>query len=268
MHADALHRLELTTEIDRALAHQELHLAYQPVVELGTGRTVGVEALVRWHHPTRGEVLPVEFIPFAEDTGQIIAIGRWVLEEACRQGKRWHTFGDPLSIAVNLSPRQLQDPELVDFVRSTLAATGLPPSSLLLELTETALMSEPDAGFEVIRRLKRLGIRLAIDDFGTGYSSLAYLHRLPVDVIKVDRSFIADLGLGSDRSTLARGVLELVRSLQVSTVAEGVETSGQLAALRDLRCQLGQGFIFSQPVAAGEITDLLAAQGPFLAEAG
>jgi EAL domain-containing protein (putative c-di-GMP-specific phosphodiesterase class I) len=162
-------------------------------------------------------------------------------------------------MSVNLSPRQLQDPNLVDYVRSILAETGMRPSSLVLELTETALMAEPDAGFAVIRRLKRLGVRLAIDDFGTGYSSLAYLHRLPVDVIKVDRSFIADLGLGTDRATLARGILELVRTLQVSTVAEGVETAEQLDELRDVRCELGQGYMFSRPVAAEAITDLLAA---------
>jgi EAL domain-containing protein (putative c-di-GMP-specific phosphodiesterase class I) len=221
---------------------------------------VGVEALVRWQHPQRGYVLPVEFVPFAEETGQIVPLGRWVLREACRQARAWHDAGNSLlSMSVNLSARQLQDPDLVDFLERTLAETGLSPDRLVLELTETALMAEPDAGFQVIRRLKGLGVRLAIDDFGTGYSSLAYLHRLPVDVIKVDRSFIADLGLGSDRATLARGILELVRSLQVSTVAEGVETSEQLDALRTIRCELGQGFMFSRPVTPEPISKLLGA---------
>jgi diguanylate cyclase (GGDEF)-like protein/PAS domain S-box-containing protein len=260
MHASALQRLELTTELDRALSCGELQLAYQPVVDLDTGGVVGVEALVRWHHPQRGVVMPLEFIPFAEDTGQIVPLGRWVLREACRQGREWHDQGNGwLSLSVNLSPRQLQDPNLVDHVREILEETGMRPESLVLELTETALMTEPDAGFQVIRRLKRLGVRLAIDDFGTGYSSLAYLHRLPVDVIKVDRSFIADLGLGTDRATLARGILELVRTLRVSTVAEGVETAEQLDELRNVRCQLGQGYMFSRPVAAEAITTLLAA---------
>jgi EAL domain-containing protein (putative c-di-GMP-specific phosphodiesterase class I) len=228
-------------------------------VDVDGGQIVGVEALVRWQHPQRGLVMPLEFIPFAEETGQILPLGRWVLSEACRQARAWHDLGNPaLTMSVNLSARQLQDPTLVDFVAATLAETGLRPDRLVLELTETALMAEPDAGFQVIRRLKRLGVRLAIDDFGTGYSSLAYLHRLPVDVIKVDRSFIADLGLGSDRATLARGVLELVRTLQVATVAEGVETAEQLSALRTARCQLAQGFMFSRPVPAQEITGILA----------
>jgi diguanylate cyclase (GGDEF)-like protein/PAS domain S-box-containing protein len=258
MHADALQRLEITAELDRALRLRELLLAYQPVVGVDDGEIVGVEALVRWQHPQRGLVMPLEFIPFAEETGQILPLGRWVLSEACRQARAWHDLGNPnLTMSVNLSARQLQDPNLVDFVAGTLAETGLRPDSLVLELTETALMAEPDAGFQVIRRLKRLGVRLAIDDFGTGYSSLAYLHRLPVDVIKVDRSFIADLGLGSDRATLANGVLELVRTLQVSTVAEGVETAEQLSALRTARCQLAQGFMFSRPVPAEEITEIL-----------
>ncbi|HKG50107.1 MAG TPA: EAL domain-containing protein [Actinomycetales bacterium] len=262
MHANALQRLELTAELDRALSCGELRLAYQPVVDLDSGRVVGVEALVRWHHPQRGEVMPLEFIPFAEDTGQIVPLGHWVLREACRQGREWHDQGNGwLSMSVNLSPRQLQDPRLVDNVREILEETGMRPGNLVLELTETALMAEPDTGFQVIRRLKRLGVRLAIDDFGTGYSSLAYLHRLPVDVIKVDRSFIADLGLGTDRATLARGILELVRTLQVSTVAEGVETAEQLDELRTVRCELGQGYMFSRPVAAEAITSLLAAAG-------
>jgi diguanylate cyclase (GGDEF)-like protein/PAS domain S-box-containing protein len=258
MHTDALQRLEITAELDRALSQDELLLDYQPVVDVDGGQVVGVEALVRWQHPQRGLVMPLEFIPFAEETGQILPLGRWVLSEACRQARVWHDLGNPaLTMSVNLSARQLQDPTLVDFVAATLAETGLRADSLVLELTETALMAEPDAGFQVIRRLKRLGVRLAIDDFGTGYSSLAYLHRLPVDVIKVDRSFIAELGLGSDRATLARGVLELVRTLQVATVAEGVETAEQLSALRTARCQLAQGFMFSRPVPAQEITGLL-----------
>ena len=261
MHANALPRLELTAELDRAMTHDELRLAYQPVVDLDSGRVVGVEALVRWQHPERGVVMPVEFIPFAEETGQILPIGRWVLSEACRQARAWQDEGSgPLTMSVNLSARQLQDPRLVEALETTLAETGLRPDRLVLELTETALMAEPDAGFQVIRRLKRLGVRLAIDDFGTGYSSLAYLHRLPVDVIKVDRSFIADLGLGTDRATLARGILELVRSLQVSTVAEGIETSEQLDALRTFRCELGQGYMFSRPVAPDAISELLLAR--------
>lgn len=260
MHAQALRRLELTAELDRAVERREFYLEYQPIVALSTGRVVGVEALVRWRHPEQGVISPAEFIPLAEETGLIVPLGQWVLDEACRQGRAWQRrFADELSVGVNLSPRQLQDPDLVRRVAEALEHSGLPAANLLLELTESVLMSEPDAAMDILAQLKGLGVRLAIDDFGTGYSSLGYLHRLPVDVIKVDKTFVSDLGQGASRSTLARGILQLTRNLQVTTVAEGIESDAQLSALRSLGCDLGQGYYFSRPVAPPDMTRLLEA---------
>jgi EAL domain-containing protein (putative c-di-GMP-specific phosphodiesterase class I) len=206
------------------------------------------------------EVPPGEFIPLAEEAGMILPIGHWVLREACRQVKAWQErwpTAPPLTIAVNLSARQLQHPGIVDEVHAALAAAGLDPQSLVLEITETTIMEQLDAAIAILTDLRRLGVRLALDDFGTGYSSLSYLQRLPVDILKIDRSFVAGVAKSTEDSALARGILTLGQTLGLETVAEGIETAEQLAALRELGCQLGQGYYFARPLGPAAVDALL-----------
>ena len=260
MHATVLERLDLAADLSRAVEKGQLHLCYEPQISLESGRVCCLEALVRWRHPTRGEVSPGEFIPLAEETGMILPIGHWVLREACRQVKAWQERWPapaPLTIAVNLSARQLQHPGIVDEVRAALAATGLDSQSLVLEITETAIMEQLDAAITILTELRRLGVRLALDDFGTGYSSLSYLQRLPVDILKIDRSFVAGVAKSTQDSALARGILTLGQTLGLETVAEGIETAEQLAALRELGCQLGQGYYFARPLGPTAVDALL-----------
>jgi diguanylate cyclase (GGDEF)-like protein len=265
MHATVIERLDLAADLSRAVEKGQLHLCYEPQISLASGRICCLEALVRWRHPARGEVSPGEFIPLAEDTGMILAIGRWVLREACRQVKAWQERWPapaPLTIAVNLSARQLQHPGIVDEVRAALAAAGLDPQSLVLEITETAIMEHLDAAIALLTELRRLGVRLALDDFGTGYSSLSYLQRLPVDILKIDRSFVAGVARSTEDSALARGILTLGQTLGLETVAEGIETAEQLAALRALGCQLGQGYLFARPLGPAAVDALLERHHP------
>jgi diguanylate cyclase (GGDEF)-like protein/PAS domain S-box-containing protein len=265
MHATVIERLDLAADLSRAVEKGQLHLCYEPQISLASGRICCLEALVRWRHPARGEVSPGEFIPLAEDTGMILAIGRWVLREACRQVKAWQERWPapaPLTIAVNLSARQLQHPGIVDEVRAALAAAGLDPQSLVLEITETAIMEHLDAAITLLTELRRLGVRLALDDFGTGYSSLSYLQRLPVDILKIDRSFVAGVARSTEDSALARGILTLGQTLGLETVAEGIETAEQLAALRALGCQLGQGYLFARPLGPAAVDALLERHHP------
>jgi diguanylate cyclase (GGDEF)-like protein/PAS domain S-box-containing protein len=260
MHATVVERLDLAADLSRAVEKGQLHLRYEPQMNLESGRICCLEALVRWRHPTRGEVSPGEFIPLAEETGMILAIGRWVLREACRQVKAWQErwpTPPPLTIAVNLSARQLQHPGIVDEVSAALAAAGLDPQSLVLEITETAIMEQLDAAITILTELRRLGVRLALDDFGTGYSSLSYLQRLPVDILKIDRSFVAGVARSIEDSALARGILTLAQTLGLETIAEGIETAEQLAALRELGCQLGQGYFFARPLGPAAVDALL-----------
>jgi diguanylate cyclase (GGDEF)-like protein/PAS domain S-box-containing protein len=260
MHSTVLERLDLAADLSRAVERGQLHLCYEPQVRLGSGRISCLEALVRWRHPTRGEVSPVEFIPLAEETGMILPIGRWVLREACRQVKVWQERWPtpvPLKIAVNLSARQLQHPGIVDEVSAALAAAGLDPQSLVLEITETAIMERLDEAMMILTELRRLGVRLALDDFGTGYSSLSYLQRLPVNILKIDRSFVAGVAGSTEDSSLARGILTLGQTLGLETVAEGIETAEQLAVLRECGCQLGQGYFFARPLGPAAVDALL-----------
>jgi diguanylate cyclase (GGDEF)-like protein/PAS domain S-box-containing protein len=260
MHATVVERLDLAADLSRAVEKRQLNLRYEPQMNLESGRICCLEALVRWRHPTRGEVSPGEFIPLAEETGMILAIGRWVLREACRQVKAWQErwpTPPPLTIAVNLSARQLQHPGIVDEVSAALAAAGLDPQSLVLEITETAIMEQLDAAITILTELRRLGVRLALDDFGTGYSSLSYLQRLPVDILKIDRSFVAGVARSIEDSALARGILTLAQTLGLETIAEGIETAEQLAALRELGCQLGQGYFFARPLGPAAVDALL-----------
>ena len=260
MRASAVERLQLENDMARMVEDNQLSLVYQPVVELETNRIVGFEALVRWEHPTLGTIMPDHFIPAAEDNGMIIAIGEWVLQTACRTVAGWRDrHPGPLTMAVNLSARQLAARELLDHVQDALRAAHLDPAALVLEMTETALVQDPAQAAAALHQLRTLGVRLAIDDFGTGYSSLSYLRQFPVDILKIDRSFINMIVDRDMVPAIVRGLLDLGRTLQLETVAEGIESSAQLAQLRDERCEFGQGFLFARPLRAEEAERLLEA---------
>ncbi len=265
MHTAALARLEMKADLERAVERHELRLRYQPVYALRSGELSGFEALIRWRHPTRGEIQPLDFIPLAEETGLIVAIGNWVLDQACRQAVAWtETSGRPIHISVNISPRQLREPSMAEWTRLALAQTGLDPDQLILELTESGLMQDDESQ---LRELKTLGVHVALDDFGTGYSSLSYLARFPIDILKIDQSFVAQLGLNTEVPPLVRSVVQLGSSLNLFTVAEGVETDGQLALLRDMGVTYGQGFLLGRPMDAIAASRLLAGGRPFGAAA-
>ncbi|WP_412736589.1 putative bifunctional diguanylate cyclase/phosphodiesterase [Krasilnikovia sp. MM14-A1259] len=241
----------LTDDLTGALERGELHVLYQPLVNLADRRPIGVEALVRWQHPRLGIISPAEFIPIAERTGSIAEIGLFVLETACRQIVSW----DGRYVSVNLSPRQLQEPTLVHDVLDVLARTGLEPHRLVLEITESALVDD-STGIAMLREFREHGIRVAIDDFGTGYSSLHYLTRLPVDILKIDRSFVAELNGTPEGSGIAEAILRLSQVLHLTTIAEGVETASQAAELQLMGCGIGQGYLFAKPMPAAELNDM------------
>lgn len=258
MHDQAMERLERESDLRKALQRNEFALVYQPQIDTRSGETVGFEALVRWHHPTKGLVSPQEFIPLAEETGLISQIGEWVLREACRQAQVWRNEvrGD-FHIAVNLSVGQFIMRNVPALVRSVLDETGLPAEALLLEITESLAVGEAESTLVLLEDLKAIGCRLALDDFGTGSSSLSYLKRFPVDIIKIDRSFVRDLKLDAHDAAIARATIGLARSLGLQVVAEGVETEGQLAWLRNEGCELMQGYLFSPPLPAEECREWL-----------
>ena len=250
LHNAALDRLELEADLRRALGRDEFVVRYQPTIELATGRINGFEALVRWQHPRRGLLGPLEFIPLAEETGLIVDIGRWVLDRAIRQARDWqqrHLTHD-LTIAVNLSARQLRDPHLVADVAAALRDSGLPPRTLTLEITETVLMDNSDAAIDRLHQLKALGVRLAIDDFGTGYSSLNYLRALPVDIVKIDKVFIDGVASDKEARGLIKAILSMADTLDLQTIAEGVESRDQANRLQQLGAALVQGFYYAQPL--------------------
>ncbi|HEX9888044.1 MAG TPA: EAL domain-containing protein [Nitriliruptorales bacterium] len=260
MHVAVVERLELEADLHRAVERGEFELHYQPIVVLEDRRIVGVEALLRWNHPERGRIAPGEFIPLAEETGAIIPISRWVFAQACTQLAAWHAefpAEPPMYMSVNLSARHLSSGSAVTDVATALSESGIDPSYLTLEITESALVSDTSSSIEEFRKLKALGIRLAIDDFGTGYSSLSYLQKFPFDVLKIDRSFIDGLTRGEQSPALVRAIVELGRSLELETVAEGIEHAEQLTRFRELRCHLGQGFLFARPADRDAITELL-----------
>ena len=261
MHTELVARVQLEADLRRALEAEELFLHYQPTFDLGSGQITGAEALCRWNHPTRGLVPPTEFIPLAEASGLIRPLGAWVLREVCQQAAAWqHAHPDrdkALALNVNLSGRQLQHTQVVQDVADALRDSGLPAESLVLEMTESVLLDDSETVLDILGQLKALGIRLAIDDFGTGYSSLSYLHRFPVDILKIDRSFVERLSHASDNAELAWTVVRLGQSLQLQTVAEGVEDSTQFLTLRRMGCDIGQGYYFGRPMDANALARLL-----------
>jgi diguanylate cyclase (GGDEF)-like protein len=253
---EVLDRMATEHSLHRALERSELILHYQPVVEVQGATTVGVEALIRWQHPDQGLVAPGRFIPVAEESGLIIPIGAWVLEQACHQLGDWHQRGEGGargSVEVNLSARQIDDPTIVATIEEILSRTGLPPEHLTLEITESALMKDAAAALVVLQALKEIGVLLAIDDFGTGYSSLSYLQRFPLDILKVDRMFVHELGQDGGADEIVSAVISLAHALGLDVVAEGVETAQQLEILRSLQCDFAQGFLFSRPVPASDL---------------
>ncbi len=257
MQDGAQDRRALEADLSNALAQDELYLLYQPIFGLASGRVEGVEALLRWRHPSRGIIPPDEFIPLAEESGMIVPIGRWVLRHACGQGAVWARAGRPLGVSVNVSAFQLGRQDFVDDVERALAETGLDPQLLLLEITETTVMRDVGAARSELEQLKGLGVRVALDDFGTGYASLAHLQRVPADILKVDRSFVAALEDGEQSAELLRAVVGVGRSLSMTVLAEGIETAEQLEAVAAMGCELGQGFHLGRPTPAEAVGVLL-----------
>ncbi|MGJ9418615.1 EAL domain-containing protein [Massilia sp. CMS3.1] len=250
-------RLTVEAQLRRALERGELRMVYQPKVAIGSGRIVGLEALLRWNNGKLGEVSPVRFIPLAERTGLIVPIGAWVFEETCRQMARWNAIGVKLHVSVNLSPRQFDQKDLIPMVERCLRETGIDPGCLELEITETALMRQEGEVDALMHAIRALGVELSVDDFGTGYSSLAALKRFPVQRLKIDRAFIRDLGRDDDSAAIVRSIVNLARNLKLAVVAEGVETEEQLAILRTLACDDYQGFLFSRPLEADAVPALV-----------
>ncbi|TVQ13273.1 MAG: EAL domain-containing response regulator [Leptolyngbya sp. DLM2.Bin27] len=257
MHQAVFNRLTLENDLQRALERQEFITYYQPIVDLKTQQIAGVEALVRWRHPERGIVSPNEFIPCMETTGLVVPVGMLVLQQACEQLKRWHQQGHPhLTMSVNLSVRQFACPNLVADIDRVLTQTGIAPTYLRLEITESAIMDNADAAIAVTQELRSRGIQISIDDFGTGYSSLGYLHRFPVNTLKIDRSFIAQMEDNGSDYPVVDSIITLSQKLKLSVIAEGIETIQQLERLKELGCEYGQGYFFSRPLPAEELTQL------------
>jgi diguanylate cyclase (GGDEF)-like protein len=250
-------RVELEMDLREALENDEFFLAYQPTIDLNDMSPTGVEALIRWRHPTRGVVQPEDFVPLLEETGMIVEVGKWVLEEACSQGAAWHEAGYPIGMAVNVSGRQLDTDQLVADIEGALSQSGLDPTALTIEITETALMRNAEETAHRLTAVKQLGVRIAIDDFGTGYSSLAHLQRFPVDALKIDRSFISGMRNNEEGETLIRTLVQLGKALSIQTFAEGIEQQQELSLLKDEHCDSGQGFLFARPLDAAETETFL-----------
>jgi diguanylate cyclase (GGDEF)-like protein len=265
MHAEVMERVELERALRSALESKEFRLVFQPIVDFDDGRPSSFEALVRWDHPDKGLLEPESFIPLAEETGVIVPLGRWVLDEACHQAVRWRDTSDHLDrlgISVNVSPRQIEESDLFGDVSSALERSGLEPKLLTLELTESTLMRLGESAAQKLGLIKALGVQVALDDFGVGYSSLSYLQQFPIDVVKVDRSFIQQIGESREKWAFARAIVGLTRTLELRTVAEGVELLEQATELRDMHCAFGQGFLFSRPMTGSQALDFVRTWAP------
>jgi len=247
----------LESDLRRALGSDQFFLVYQPTFDLASGRLAGVEALLRWTHPVRGTVMPDEFIPSLESTGLIVAVGSWVLQQACAQAAVWNADGRQVSMAVNVSGRQLELDGFADDVAAQLKSSGLDPDLLTLELTETVLMEDVQRTLTRLRALQGTGVRLAVDDFGTGYSSMAYLQRFPIDVIKIDRSFVTEMTQTRESAALVHAMVQMAKALELEIVAEGIETEEQRSMLQAEGVDIGQGYLFARPLAATAIDDSL-----------
>jgi diguanylate cyclase (GGDEF)-like protein/PAS domain S-box-containing protein len=260
MHAAAVHRLDLRAGLQRAIDNSEFVLHYQPIVSMQTGRIAGLEALVRWEHPQRGLMAPDSFIPLAEETGLVVPLGLWVLDRACRQAAEWARLDPDVTVSVNVSQRQLRRPDFEQDVDRVLRDSGVDPGRVNLEITESAVMSDVESTIQRLQELKALGVRIAVDDFGTGYSSFSWLRQLPVDVLKIDKEFVGELGHREQSGFLVATIIDLAHNLGLRTVAEGIERTAQLDRLRDMHCDLGQGFHVGRPMVAADVVDLLAVE--------
>jgi EAL domain-containing protein (putative c-di-GMP-specific phosphodiesterase class I) len=263
-----LHRLEMRSALNDAVAGGQMRLRYQPIIDLPTGEVAGLEALVRWQHPVRGLLGPDEFIELSEENGSVVAIGGWVLREALSTFAHWRRTeaGSHMRyVSVNVSARQFRTPGFVDEVRTVLAETGADPHRLLLEVTESLVLHDADQVWRDLGELRAMGVRIAIDDFGTGYSSLSYLSSMPVDVLKIDKSFIDDILHNPQQMALVETIVSLARTLELAVVAEGIELDGHRAALTGMGCSYGQGYLFSKPVTADEFLEYLRTQNSAVA---
>ena len=260
MHEAVIKRIELEADMRRAIEREEFTLHYQPIIDLRSQSIMGIEALVRWNHPQHGLIPPDDFIPLAEETKLILPLGRWILETACQQAREWQCqYGSEswLSITVNLSTREFLQKKLVEIVAAALDKSGLSPQCLILEITESVMLQDTEATINKLQELKNLGVRLAIDDFGTGYSSLSYLQRFPVDILKIDKSFIDKIALDKEGAAVANAIITMSETLNLRTIAEGIESLGQKAVLQNLGCELGQGFHFAKPLRAKAMSEFL-----------
>ena len=264
MHQTVATRLELEMDLREAIGTGQFFLVFQPTFAIDNGATTGLEALIRWEHPTRGVIDASEFVPVLEDTGLIVPVGRWVIEQACRNGAEWNRDGLPVVVSVNISARQLENESLRPDIASALHGSGLEPGHLIIEVTESTLMRDVPGTVRRLNALKELGVRIAIDDFGTGYLSLSYLRQFPVDIVKIDRSFVASLTTSGEAGAIVHTLVQLGKSLGLETLAEGIEESGQLAHLRDEECETGQGFFYSKPLSASDVPAFLGLHRQFV----
>ncbi len=266
MRERAVEELSIEQELQQGLERGELRLFYQPIVDLDNGEMVGAEALIRWQHPERGLLAPERFLPVAVESGLMVQLGAWAVGEACRRLRDWdrrNGHGSPFTLAVNLSARELTHPDVVTMVLNAVRRSALDPHRLTIEVTESTAMADRETSFRALRELSAAGVRIAIDDFGTGYSSLDHLREMPADILKIDRSFVAGMAANSPDSALVAAAIAMGRALEMEVVAEGIETAEQMADLRELGCQLGQGFLFSRPLPPEELDELLEADVPF-----